>query len=287
MNSNIEEKLNLSFSVAISIYKNDSPDFFDRAIESIYTNQTVKPSEIILIVDGPVSDKIDEIIKKYEIICGEILKVIRLEKNKGLGNALRIAVENSSYEIIARMDSDDVSYPTRFEQQLKVMKENQNIDIVGGDISEFIDTEDNIIAYRKVPVTDTEIKNYMKFRCPLNHVSVMYKKKAVLKAGGYLDLFCNEDYYLWIRMAECKCKMANTGTVLVNVRTGNDMYKRRGGRRYFLSEKFLQDYMLKRKMISNGTYVINVLKRWIVQCILPNNLRGWVFKTFARNNSDF
>lgn len=271
------------FSVATSVYKNDNPTYFDRALESIYTLQTVRPSEIVLVVDGPVSNEINKVIEKYQAICGAVLNVIRLEKNGGLGNALRIAVENSSYELIARMDSDDVSVPDRFEEQLTVMNTNLSVDIVGGDISEFVGEECNIVATRKVPCDDDAIKEYMKTRCAMNHVSVMYKKSAVQKSGGYLDLFWNEDYYLWIRMVEHGCKMANTGTVLVNVRTSTDMYKRRGGAKYFASEKFLQQYMLEHKMITRSTYILNLSKRFIIQRLLPNSLRGWVFKTFARS----
>lgn len=271
------------FSVVTSVYKSDNPTYFDRAFESIYTLQTVKPSEIVLVVDGPVPEEINKVIGKYQAICGAVLNVIRLKNNGGLGNALRIAVENSSYELIARMDSDDISVPNRFEQQLAVMKANRDVDIVGGDISEFIDEESRVVATRKVPCDDTGIKEYMKTRCAMNHVSVMYKKSAVLKAGGYLDLFWNEDYYLWIRMVEHGCKMANTGTVLVNVRTGTDMYKRRGGAKYFASEKFLQKYMLERKIITHSTYMMNLSKRFVIQRLLPNSIRGFVFKTFARS----
>ena len=271
----------LKFSVAMSVYRNDDPAQFDRALESITVLQTVKPDEIVLVVDGPVGDGLNGVIAKYEALFS-IFRVIRLEKNGGLGNALRLAVEHATYELIARMDSDDVSLPTRFEEQLRYFSENGEVDIVGGDISEFVGEEENVVAYRKVPCSDAEIKTYMKKRCPLNHVSVMYKKAAVLNAGGYLDLFWNEDYYLWIRMAEKGAAMGNTGTVLVNVRTGADMYSRRGGKKYFKSELFLQRYMLERKMIGRAIYLENVLKRWIVQRLLPNRIRGWVFRTFAR-----
>ena len=269
------------FSVAISVYKNDQAEFFDRALESITDFQSVKPSEIVLVVDGPVNDELDFVIKKYENKF-DIIKTIRLPQNKGLGNALRIAVENCSYELIARMDSDDISLPTRFEEQLKMFNKNPDLDIVGGNISEFVCDEGNIVAYRNVPEEDTDIKKNMKVRCPFNHVAVMYKKNAVQDAGNYLDLFWNEDYYLWIRMAESGAIMANTGTVLVNVRTGMDMYKRRGGMRYFKSEKFLQDYMLRKHMIGFFVYFENVCKRFIVQILMPPRIRGWVFKKFAR-----
>lgn len=271
----------MDFSVAMSVYRNDNAKHFDRALESITTLQTVKPSEIVLVVDGPIDDELNRVIEKYELLY-PIFKVMRLEKNGGLGNALKLAVENAGYEIIARMDSDDISLPTRFEQQLSYFEKDSSVDIVGGDISEFIGEEDNIVACRKVPTSDQKIKDYMRVRCPFNHVSVMYKKSAVLNAGGYLDLFWNEDYYLWIRMQLAGAKFANTGTILVNVRTGADMYARRGGKHYFQSEKYLQKFMLKHKMIGYPMYISNITKRWIVQRCLPNRVRGWVFRKFAR-----
>ena len=116
----------------------------------------------------------------------------------------------------------------------------------------------------------------------MNHVTVMFKKTAVLSAGGYQDWFWNEDYYLWIRMQLNNAVFANTGTVLVNVRVGNDMYARRGGDDYFRSEVSLQKLMLENGMIKKSTYINNILKRFIVQKVLPNNIRAWVFKIFAR-----
>lgn len=271
----------IEFSVAISVYKNDDPLYFDRALNSIYFEQTVKPKEIVLIVDGPVPQDINSVISKYEDLTG-VLRVIRLPVNKGLGNALRIAVEEASCDYIARMDSDDISLPDRFEAELSAFSADKDLDVVGGNISEFIGEENNIVAKRIVPKTDKEIKEYMKTRCPLNHVSVMYKKKSVLDSGNYLDLFWNEDYYLWIRMALKGAKMANTGKIAVNVRTGADMYKRRGGTKYFKSELFLQNLMLKEKMIGPFTYICNVMKRFVLQLVLPSSIRGWVFRTLAR-----
>lgn len=269
------------FSVAMSVYKNDNPIFFDRALQSITENQKVMPTEIVIIVDGPVDEKINAVIEKYSEKYGN-LNVIRLDKNAGLGNALKLAIENAKYELIARMDSDDVSAPNRFEQQLEIMTKNSAVDIVGGDISEFIGGENNIVAKRKVPILDKEIKEYLKTRCPFNHMTVMYKRSAVLKSGNYIDLFYNEDYWLWIRMVENNCIMANTGTILVNARVGEDMYKRRGGKQYFNSEMFLQKYMLKNGIINLPTFVLNSSKRFVVQMLLPNAIREWVFKTFAR-----
>ena len=272
-----------SFSVAMSVYKNDKAEYVERALQSITKEQTVKPNEIIVVVDGPVPESVDEVLKKYRETYN-CFELIRLPENKGLGNALKIAVDKCSHSLIARMDSDDISLPTRFEQQLQCFIEQEDLDIVGGDITEFIGEESNVVGKRDVPVTDTAIKAYMKKRCAFNHVSVMYKKEAVLKVGNYQDWFWNEDYYLWIRMQMGGCIFANTGTILVNVRVGEDMYRRRGGRRYYKSEKDLQKYMYKNKMISFGTYFVNVLKRFIVQILLPNRLRGWLFRKFARSS---
>jgi len=277
----VDRERHAPFSVAMSVYKSDNPDFFDRALSSIIDDQTIKPNEIVLVVDGPVSNEINNVINKYEKKY-EIFNVIRLEQNGGLGNALKIAVKNATHELIARMDSDDVSVSTRFEEQLKYFEINPGIDIVGGDITEFIGEENNIVGKRSVPVSNDSIREYMKTRCAMNHVSVMYKKKSVESAGGYQDWFWNEDYYLWIRMWLNGAVFANTGSVLVNVRVGEEMYQRRGGSKYFESEKGLQDYMLKNKMINHSTYIKNVAKRLIIQKLMPNKLRGWVFRTFAR-----
>lgn len=268
------------FSVAMSVYKNDNPIFFDRALESITDNQTIKPDEIVLVVDGPIPGEIDLVIDKYSKKYN--IKTLRLETNGGLGNALRIATANCSYDFIARMDSDDISIFNRFEQQLKMFEDNPMIDIVGGNITEFVNQEDNIVARRVVPTSNKEIREYMKKRCALNHVSVMFKKSSLISAGGYKDWYWNEDYYLWIRMWLNNAFFVNTGTDMVNVRTGANMYARRGGIKYYKSEKKLQKFMLKNKMIGFTRYVVNCTYRFIVQCVLPNSLRGWVYRKLAR-----
>lgn len=271
----------IPFSIVMAVYDKEHADFFDRALQSIMEDQSVKPSEIILVCDGKLSDELNGVIEKYQSQYS-IFNVIRLPDNRGLGNALRIAVECASNELIARMDSDDVSIPDRFEQQLYYFQRHPEIDIVGGDITEFIEKEENIIGKRSVPTTDAKIKEYMKKRCAMNHVSVMYKKAAVQAAGGYQDWFWNEDYYLWIRMWLNGAVFANTGTVLVNVRVGEKMYQRRGGIKYFKSEFGIQTLMYKSGIISEIEYAFNVFVRFIVQMLMPNQVRGWFFRIIAR-----
>ena len=275
--------MDYKFSVAMSVYKNDQPNYFQQAMDSII-KQTLIPNEIILVIDGPISNELKNVVDTYENKYS-FIKTIWLKENKGLGNALKLAVENAKYDLIARMDSDDIAICDRFEQQINIFKTNPNVDIVGGDISEFIDVDTNIVGIRKVPKENNEIREYMKTRCALNHVTVMFKKQTVIAAGNYQDWFWNEDYYLWIRMVLINTYFQNTGTTLVKVRVGKEMYKRSGGKKYFISEKKLQDFMYKNKVISLPTYIINVTKRLIVEIILPNSLREWVFKNLARSKN--
>ena len=207
-----------------------------------------------------------------------ILKLIYLENNGGLGNALRVALDNCSNELIARMDSDDIAMNRRFELQLKWMKKHPETDIVGGDITEFVGDENNIISRRAVPHSNNAIRQGMKSRCPFNHMTVMYKKTAIAAAGGYQDWFWNEDYYIWIRMMLNGAVMANLPYDLVNVRVGNEMSARRGGLKYFKSEEGLQRLMLKEQIIGLPQYLYNTAIRFGGEVIAPNWLRAKLFR---------
>lgn len=208
---------------------------------------------------------------------------IYLPENKGLGNALRVALENATYELVARMDSDDVSYPLRFQKQLAIFSSDKSVDIVGGDITEFVGEENNMIGKRTVFPTDEEIKEDMKKRCAMNHVSVMYKKSAVQKSGGYIDWPWNEDYYLWIRMIQHGCRFANVPENIVNVRTGDEMSSRRGGKAYFKSEKDIQKYMYDNGMISVPRYLYNVAIRFGGEMLASNKMRSLLFKVVRKS----
>lgn len=207
-----------------------------------------------------------------------IFKPIYLKENKGHGNARRTSFMNCDNNIIAIMDSDDISYNNRFERQLEKFAKNMNIDVVGGQITEFIDDPNNIIGKRIVPEGDNDIKNYLKKRCPMNHMTVMFRKSSVEKSGGYLDWFCNEDYYLWIRMIIEGNIFVNVPDTLVNVRVGNEMAARRGGWKYFKSEANLQKYMLKNKLISIPRYLYNVAIRFGGEVVIPNQFRSKLFR---------
>jgi glycosyltransferase involved in cell wall biosynthesis len=272
------------FSVCTSVYKNDKPGFVRVALDSMLVHQSIKPEEIVLVQDGPVPEELSLLLSEYDSKYPGVMNVIRLEKNGGLGNALRLGVENAKYDIVARMDSDDICLHDRFEKQLAYLETHLDCDIVGGQMTEFIDSPDNIVGRREVPLTNEEIYEFMKSRCALNHVTVMFRKEAVMKAGNYQDWFWNEDYYLWVRMMMAGCKFANIPDVAVNVRSGADQYARRGGKKYFDSEIGIKKLMLEKGMINRREYVVNYVQRFIIQLLLPNNVRGWVFRTFARKS---
>ena len=269
-----------TFSVSISVYKNDDPSHFKSAIESVY-KQTLKPNEVVLVVDGPVNDEIFKIIHNFKK-TNPNFKVIWLKENLGHAGARRVGLENCSNEIIALMDSDDLSEKDRFEKQIKVLLKNKNISVVGGQIEEFDDDKNKIIGNRFVPLEDKDIKEYMKYRCPMNQVTVMFRKQDVLKAGGYLDWHNNEDYYLWIRMVLANQKFRNLNDILVRVRVNDNMYKRRGGWLYYKSEKKIQKLMLNKKIISKYRYLVNTSLRFIIQVLIPNYLRRYLFVKLFR-----
>lgn len=272
--------MDTKFSVSMCVYAKDNPEWFKAAVDSIL-NQTLPPDEVVLVVDGPIADELCRVVSEYEKL--PCFNVIRLEKNIGHGNARRIGLASCKNELVAIMDADDISEEDRFEKEIEKFKEIDNLAIVGGNISEFIGTPDNIVGERNLPSDDKEIKEYLKKRCPMNLVTVMFKKSLVESVGGFIDWYCEEDYYLWIRMFLANMQFANVSESLVKVRVGKEMYRRRGGWRYFKSEARLQKFMLKNKVINLATYISNVAKRFIVQVLLPNRLRGWVFKKFARS----
>ena len=278
-----EEKGSFDFSVAMSVYQKDQPRHFERALDSVI-KQTLPPREIVIVLDGPVGGEVTDIIrdraeKHRERIA---IRTISFKRNRGLGPALKAAVERCRYEWVARMDSDDIARPKRFEIQVNYIMQNPDTDVLGGQIAEFMDEDETTLSYRRTPLTAEGIGNALKRRCPFNHMTVMFRKSAVLKSGGYEDWHYNEDYFLWIRMLLTECKFANLPQVLVNVRVGKDMYARRGGWKYFKSEAGIQRYMFDKGLISFPRYGYNVLGRFVLQVVMPNSLRAFLFQKLFR-----
>lgn len=272
----------IPFSVCMSVYKNDDPSDFQTAIRSVTVQQKIQPDEVILVADGPIPETLQQVITSFSKEY-KPLRFIPLETNQGHAIARQTAIEASRYEWVAVMDSDDIALPDRFEKQLEYIASHPDIDVIGGQITEFAYRPENIIGSRIVPCSDAGIKQYLKSRCPMNFVTVMLRKQALVNVGGLIDWFCEEDYYLWIRMAIAGCTFANLPTPVVNVRVSNGMYQRRGGWKYFWSERGIQKFMLRHRIISLPRYCYNVLGRFAVQVLMPDNVRSFIFQKFFRN----
>jgi glycosyltransferase involved in cell wall biosynthesis len=238
------------FSVLMSIYSKENARYFDRAMTSIWDDQTVKPSEIVLVEDGMLTEKLYSSISQWKDKIGSNFRIIPLKKNCGLGVALNIGLKECGYDLIARMDTDDISRFDRFEKQLSIFT-NTNIDVCSSWMSEFDKNELDIISYKILPKKHLDIVSFSKKRNPVNHPAVMFKKSSVLEAGGYKHMPWFEDYYLWIRMILNSSKFFNIQEPLVNMRVGLDQIRRRSGFGYALSEVKFQKFLLSKGFTNN------------------------------------
>ncbi len=270
------------FSVAICVYGKDNADFFDKAVQSVI-NQTAVPKEIILVVDGPVPSSIQDVID-YHLNQIDFLKVVYLPENKGYAFARQVALENCSYELIALMDSDDISVNNRFELQLNAFESSPDVSVVGGYITEFVGDINNIFGMRKTPLTPEECLSYSKLRAPINNVTAMYKKKDVMAVGGYNKEFFPEDYYLWVSLQISGYKVMNIPETLCYVRI-DGMFNRRGGLKYYRSIKKIYKYMLANRFITKSQYIKSQIVRLFVHAIIPNFVRKIIYKMFARSKN--
>lgn len=268
----------MKFSVSMCVYHGDHAAFFDEALASVY-NQTLQPNEVVLTVDGPVSEGIDAVINKYQ--QSENMKVVRLDKNMGHGIARRTGLANCSYELVAIADADDVNVQTRFEKQVKCFENNPSLSAVSSGCYHFAGTVENVLYEETLPETNIEIISFMKKRCPLCQASTMFRKSMVEKAGGYQDWYHAEDYYLWIRMYLKGAVFANTHDSLLYVRSNPDYIDRRGGWRYFKSLVRLYTFMLKNRVIGVPIYLYNVSTRFVAQVLLPGSLRAILRKMIS------
>jgi len=276
--------LNNNFSVLMSVYIKEKPEYLDRALKSILIEQTLIPKEIILVEDGPITVQLKEIIEKYKMEFPNIIKSIKLENNKGLGDALNIGLKKTSYDIVARMDTDDIALPKRFEKQYKVISEN-NYDVVSSNVYEFENNENNIIGVKKVPENSSEILRYSKYRNPINHPAVMFRKKAVIDSGSYEKMPDFEDYYLWVKMINRGYKFYNIQEPLLKFRIGEEMIKRRGGLEYFKNEKALFKKFVEIGFLNYFQYFLALSMRFPFR-IVPDNLRMFFYKKWLREKNN-
>lgn len=265
----------------MSVYYKEKAEYLQLALASTI-NQTVKPNEIVLVQDGKLTEELQAVITKYQQNYPDIFKTYALQQNQGLGKALNFGMQKCSNELIARMDTDDIAEPNRFELQIKEFEKDGELALCGGQIAEFADNPAEITGYRNVPLKHNEILNFAKKRNPFNHMAVMFKKQAVQSVSGYLDMPYFEDYWLWVRMFKAGYKVKNVDQVLVKVRAGKEMIARRGGLNYAMCIIRFEKTLYSIGLINIIEMIDYIMLRSIVS-IMPESLRLMIYRWKLRN----
>lgn len=232
----------MNFSVLLSLYIKERPEFLKECLESL-KNQTLPATEIVMVYDGAITPELEAVVNEYTTKLP--MKIIQLPKNVGMGNAFNEGLKNCSYEWVFRMDTDDICLPHRFEKQVNFIKQNPSVVLLGSHIAEFNNNINDIVSYRKIPIGNQAIRKYSLARTPFNHMTVAYKKQIAIDAGGYRS-YLLEDYSLWLRIIAKNYEVGNIDDVLVYARIGNNMVSRRRGKEYIKGE--WQLFKLKRSL---------------------------------------
>lgn len=246
------------FSLLIPVYDGDRPDYIRRAFRSAVLDQTVRPDQVVIVRDGPVRAELSECLGELLRTSPVPVTFVPLARNSGLGPALDQGLRASRFDVVARMDADDVAMPHRFEVQLPLIA---CADIVGAGLLEFVRDTDHIVGQRVPPTGPGKIARYARMHDPFNHPTVVYRREAVLAAGGYGDLPMMEDYALFARMLQGGARAVNVAEPLVFYRVGETAFKRRGGTALLRSELRLQRQFRRDGFTTRAEYARNVLVR--------------------------
>lgn len=269
------------FSALSSIYHKENPVHFDACMQSIWDKQTLKPTEIILVEDGPLTSDLDRIIAMWKAKLGDVLHIIKLPENVGTGKAKNIGLQACNYEVVCIVDTDDIYVSDRFEKQVNFLEQHQDVVIVGGQILEFAEDISNPSGKREVPLSNDDLINYAQRQSPFNNMTIAYRKSKILDAGGYQHHLWMEDYNLFLRIIAKGYQISNLPDVLVYARIDNGMHGRRKGFKYIKSEKQLRD--LKKQLKIQSPFYANIY--FIVRSafrLMPANLLGKLYNTFLR-----
>jgi len=246
------------FSLLVSVYEGDRPDHIRRALRSAVDDQTVRPDQVVMVRDGPVRAELGQCLDELQEASPVPVTFVPLRRRGGLGPALDRGLAATWFDVVARMDADDVAMPHRFEVELPLIGD---ADIVGAGLLEFTGDIDEIVGQRVPPTDPTRIQRYARMHDPFNHPTVVYRRAAVLAAGGYGDLPLMEDYALFARMLQGGARAVNVAEPLVFYRVGPKAFKRRGGTGLLRSELRLQREFLRRGFTTPAEYVRNVAVR--------------------------
>lgn len=270
-----------SFSVLISVYANDNAQFLHVALDSVFLKQTLKPNEVIIVQDGPVTAEIDFVLNHYLIDYPKVFKIVRLSQNRGLGEALNYGLAFCNFEYVARMDADDICYPDRFEKQISYLLKNTGLSVLGSAIQEFNKEPNDIGVFRKLPEKNKQILEFAKFRNPLNHPTVVFKKSDILRIGSYMSMPLFEDYHLWVRVLGEGLIVENLSEPLLHFRVGNDMIGRRHGSGYLKKEINFLKAIKKLGFINGQEFLISLVVKSPLR-LIPKSLLRVVYKKFLR-----
>jgi glycosyltransferase involved in cell wall biosynthesis len=263
------------FSLLLAVWARDRPDFLAEAFGSTVLRQTRRPDHVLLVQDGPVGDDLAGMIADLAGSSPVPTDVLRLEHNVGLGPALDAGLAACTYDVVARMDADDISLPERFAVQLPVIE--AGADIVGSGLLEFGADPDDIVGRRTPPTDPDRIRARARFADPFNHPTVVYRREAVRRAGGYQDLALMEDYLLFARMIGTGARVANVAEPLVMYRVGAGAYARRGGTGLLRSELAIQRRFRELGFTTRWQFVRNVVVRGGYR-LVPEGVRRFAYR---------
>lgn len=277
------KSIDTNYSVLMSVYSKEKPEYLSGACESIRM-QTLPTNDFILVCDGPLTEVLDKVVAEEQEKFGDVMRVNRLPVNGGLGKALNEGLKICKNELVARMDSDDLSRSDRCEKQVKLFAENQGLAFSSGTVSEFDSDPEKTTGKRTVPITEEEIRTYSRKRNPMNHPCVMFKKSAVIDAGGYReDFHLFEDYFLWVRMLMKGYHAKNLSEILLDMRTPADMYLRRGGKSYAEEMLRFHRWMRNEGWSTTKDYLTGAVPHAVV-CILPNGIRKQIYRALHKES---
>ena len=264
------------------LYEKENPLYLKECLKSI-NNLSIYPNELIIVKDGPLTDELDKVIESHDFPEDIQLKIVALPENVTLGPARAEGVKKAENDWVAIMDSDDICKPDRFEKQISLIENNTKLGLIGGQIAEFIDIPEQVKTARVVPTENEDIVRFAKTRSPFNHMTVMFKRDEVLKAGNYRFFPLFEDYDLWTRMIKNGTICANHCDVLVDARISRDTYNRRRGIGYIGSEWRMQKQLKKLGLINTVEFIRNVSIRIPVR-LLPGSMLSGIYKMFTRKS---
>ncbi|MGN7205173.1 glycosyltransferase [Pedobacter sp. SAFR-022] len=271
------------FSVLLSVYRQETPGNLKEALNSVI-KQTLPPTEIVLVKDGPLPDALNRIIISYQLEYGDLFKLVDIPVNAGLGNALAVGLRHCTYELVARMDTDDIAVPERFEKQIQFLIENPHVGIVGSNIEEFNSIPGDLKRFKINPEHHEQLTRQIKLKSPFNHPSIIFRKQEVLNAGNYNgDLPLFEDYSLFLRLMANGTKFYNVQECLLyfRVKDGLETIKRRSGSHYLRKEFKFVNYAVRSGIFTRLDQVVYVCLKFPVR-LMPPKVVLWIYNTFLR-----